>query len=103
MGMSSAEPASIGKKSTTQNRLEATARKWQASAEDTRQRLPSSFIMKRDFPSVLLTTGAVSTRSGNLTMPDMLAANPIAVQYIKALTRSGCNRYGDGTFKLKAK
>ncbi len=93
--MSSAGPASIGKKPTTQNRLEAAAIKRQASAEDTHQQPPSSFIMKKDFLSVLLTTGVVSTRNGNLTMLDTLAANPSAVQYIKALTRTDGNGWED--------
>ena len=84
--MSSAKTASIGKKPTTQKRLETTALGGQAGAEDTRQQPPASFIMKKDFLSVLLTTGAVNTRNGNLTMLDTLAANPSAVQYIKALT-----------------
>ena len=74
--MSSAKVASIGKKPTTQKRLETVAIKGQAGAEDTHQLPPANFTMKIDFLSLLLTTGAVSTRNGNLTVLDTLAANP---------------------------
>jgi hypothetical protein len=74
--MSSAKVASIGKKPTTQKRLETAAIKGQAGAEDTHQQPPASSIMKIDFHSLLLTIGAVSTRNGNLTVLDTLAANP---------------------------
>ena len=85
-GKDGVRPASIGKKLTAQRRLEAAALQRQASAEDTHQQPPASFIVKKDFLSVLLTTGARSTRNGNLTILDTLAANRNAVQYIKALT-----------------
>ena len=82
-GKDGVRPASIGKKLTAQRRLEAVALQGQASAEDAHQQLPASFIVKKDFLSVLLTTGARSTRNGNLTMLDTLATNPSAVQYLK--------------------
>jgi len=84
--MSSAKAASIGKKPTTQKRLESAALEGQAGAEDTHQQPLASFIMKIDFLSLLLTTGAVNTRDGNLTVLDTLAANPERSTYIKALT-----------------
>ncbi len=72
--MSSAKAASIGKKPTTRKRLESAALEGQAGAEDTHQQPPASFIMKIDFLLLLLTTGAVNTRDGNLTVLDTLAA-----------------------------
>jgi hypothetical protein len=56
--------------------LESAAKKGRAGAKDTHQQPPASFIMKIDFLSLPLTTGAVSTRNGNLTMLDTLTANP---------------------------
>jgi hypothetical protein len=70
--MSSAKVSSIGKKPITQKRLESAAIEGQAGAEDTHQQPPASFIMKIDFLSLLLTTGAVNMRSGNLTVLDTL-------------------------------